>query len=165
MVAEIALAAGLASSCFAMGESGRRRGMNSEPNVEEAVPFFMVYSMEESLRCYVDGLGFTMTHKWIPQGRVEWCRLQRGGGALMLQEYGKGRKPEGARGLGVSICFTCKDAIALYHEFSGRGIEASKPFVGNQMWVTSITDPDGYRVFFESPTDVPEETEYTEPGP
>ena len=26
------------------------------------------------------------------------------------------------------------------------------------MWVTSVTDPDGYRVEFESSTDVPEET-------
>ena len=41
------------------------------------------------------------------------------------------------------------------------GIAASKPFVGNMMWVTSLTDPDGYRLDFESPTDVPEETEYS----
>jgi len=30
------------------------------------------------------------------------------------------------------------------------------------MWVTSLTDPDGYRIDFESPTDVPEETVYSE---
>jgi lactoylglutathione lyase len=29
------------------------------------------------------------------------------------------------------------------------------------MWVTSLFDPDGYRIEFESPTDVPEETEFS----
>jgi len=39
----------------------------------------------------------------------------------------------------------------------------SPPFVGNGMWVTSLVDPDGYKVLFESATDTPEETEYSEP--
>jgi lactoylglutathione lyase len=30
------------------------------------------------------------------------------------------------------------------------------------MWVTILTDPDGYKLDFESPTDVPEETVYSE---
>jgi len=30
------------------------------------------------------------------------------------------------------------------------------------MWVTSLTDPDGYRLEFESLTDVPEDTELSE---
>jgi hypothetical protein len=29
------------------------------------------------------------------------------------------------------------------------------------MWVTPLVDPDGYKIFFESPTDVPEETVYS----
>ena len=41
-------------------------------------------------------------------------------------------------------------------------MEASEPFVGNNMWVTGLTDPDGYKLYFESPTDVPEETKYSE---
>jgi hypothetical protein len=28
------------------------------------------------------------------------------------------------------------------------------------MWVVVFTDPDGYKLDFESPTDAPEETEY-----
>ena len=47
-------------------------------------------------------------------------------------------------------------------EFRSRGIQASTPFVGNGMWVTSLSDPDGYRIEFESYTDVPEETEFSE---
>jgi hypothetical protein len=29
------------------------------------------------------------------------------------------------------------------------------------MWVTSLSDPDGYQIAFESPTEAPEEAEYT----
>ena len=57
----------------------------------------------------------------------------------------------------------CADAIAIYHDAVSRGLTASRPFVGNNLWVTSLTDPDGYRLEFESPTDVPEDTVYSEP--
>lgn len=134
----------------------------TEPNIKQAVPFFMVTNIEESVRFYTDGLGFQMTKQWTPEGKLEWCWLERGGAALMLQEYRKAFLPEEKLGVGVSICFTCDDALALYREFRSRGISARRPFVGNSMWVTSLSDPDGYRIDFESYTDAPEETEYAE---
>ena len=145
--------------------------MSSEPaesNVRQAVPFFGVSDIEASLRFYVDGLGFEMKHKWVVDGRVRWCWLQNGGAALMLQEFAReghgSRAPQEKLGVGVSICFICKDALAIYRDVTSRGIQASRPFVGNAMWVTSMSDPDGYRIEFESPTDVPEETEYSVTG-
>lgn len=137
----------------------------SEPvsNVEQAVPFFSVSSMDASLRFYVDGLGFVMKNKWIDDGKLRWCWLQLGGAALMLQEFrNDGDRARGKLGEGVTIFFICKDAIAIYHEVRSRGLHASTPFVGNNMWVTSLRDPDGYKLDFESPTDVPEETIYSE---
>jgi len=135
-------------------------------NVQQAVPFFMVANIEESLRFYVDGLGFEMTYRWIDEGKLRWCWLQNGGAALMLQEIRKeghdSWAPEGKVGLGVSICFICEDALAIYREVIRRGLQAKTPFVGNGMWVTSLTDPDGYKIFFESHTDVPEETVFFE---
>jgi len=139
-----------------------------ESNVQQAVPFFRVSTLETSLRFYVDGLGFAMTKKWTPDGdgRVWWCWLELGNAALMLQEYRKegpnAWTAESKVGVGVSISFQCKDALALYKEFKGRGIEAKKPFVGNGMWVTMVEDPDGYKLEFESLTDVPEETVFSE---
>ena len=42
-----------------------------------------------------------------------------------------------------------------------RGLQTKqKPFVGNHLWVVSFLDPDGFHIDFESPTEVPEETEY-----
>ena len=138
----------------------------SEPNVQQAVPFFAVSDMEASLRFYVDGLGFEMTNKWIVEGKVRWCWIERGDAALMLQEYRtEGHdswKPESKVGVGVSICFICEDALAIYHEVTARGVQASRPFVGNAMWNFSVSDPDGYRLEFESDTDVPEGTLYSE---
>ncbi len=137
-----------------------------ESNVRQAVPMFAVADMQASLRFYVDGLGFEMTHKWIDEGVLRWCWLVIGEAALMLQEFKKEGHdswvPQGKVGEGVSINFQCLDALVIYREFRSRGISADKPFVGNAMWVTSVTDPDGYNLFFESPTDAPEEAEYEE---
>ncbi len=47
-----------------------------EPNVKQAVPFFGVTKIEASVRFYVDGLGFTKTKEWVPEGRLRWCWLQ-----------------------------------------------------------------------------------------
>ena len=136
-------------------------------NVKQAVPFFGVTDIEASVRFYVDGLGFTMTLNWSPEGRIRWCWLKLGDAGVMLQEYWKDGRPGGAPagplGQGVSICFMCDDAIAIYHDALSRGLTPSRPFVGNNLWVTSLTDPDGYRLDFESPTDVPEDTVYSEP--
>ena len=137
----------------------------TKPNVKQAVPFFWVMDIDASLRYYVDGLGFERINSWVDAGKLRWCWLELGGAALMLQEFWReGRHanlPVGKLGEGVSICFICEDALAIYREVTARGIQASRPFVGNGMWVTSLTDPDGYHIMFESPTDAPEETEYS----
>jgi|ERR1700683_3676177 len=140
----------------------------TEANVKQAVPFFRVSNMEASLRFYIDGLGFEMKNKWIDEGKLRWCWLEIGTAALMLQEFRKeghdSWKPEGKVGVGVSVCFQCKDALAIYREITSRGIEAKRPSVGNALWVTIVKDPDGYNLEFASPTDAPEDSEYSEPA-
>jgi len=139
-------------------------------NVKQAVPFFGETNMETSLRFYVDGLGFKMKNHWIPDraedhpdGRIRWCWLQLGEAAIMLQEFRPQSRPKETLGTGASVSFMCEDAPALYREFKSRGIQTRKrPFVGNRLWVVPVTDPDGYRMEFASPTDAPEESELTE---
>jgi catechol 2,3-dioxygenase-like lactoylglutathione lyase family enzyme len=141
-------------------------GIKTEPNVQQLVPLFGVRDIQESLRFYIDGLGFSMTNNWSPEGRLRWCWLELGGVAIMLQEFwGEGHRrtvPDGKVGVGIGINFICKDALAMYREMRSRGIEVKRPFVGNAMWVAEVADPDGYCLYFESPTDVAEETVFSE---
>ena len=138
----------------------------SAGNVKQAVPFLRVTDMQQSLRYYMDGLGYSMKHKWIDGGKLRWCWLTIGAAALMLQEFWKegphAGRPEGKLGQGVSLVFICEDAVAIYREITSRGIDASEPQVGNSMWVTVLIDPDGYQLEFESPTDTPEETKLSD---
>ena len=133
----------------------------SNLNVKQAVPFFMVRNMVNSLDFYIEKLGFTIKHQWVPGEKIEWCWLQLGNAAIMLQEYRQSPLTE-KLGEGVSICFICEDALAIYNHIISNGLPASEPFVGNNMWVVGVIDPDGYKIFFESPTDVPEETMYSD---
>lgn len=138
----------------------------TEPNVQQAVPFFSVSNIEVSVRYYVDRLDFTLARKWIVEGKLRWCWLQIGNAALMLQQFPKeGRDswtPGGKLGEGVTIYFKCRDARAIYREAIRRGAQASKPMVGNGQWETNLSDPDGYRIIFVSQTDLPEDTELSE---
>ena len=104
-------------------------------DLEQMVPFLWVTSMERSIRHYVDGLGFAIKHEWIDDGKL---------------------------GAGVGLCVTCGDAIAIFRELRGRGIAAGEPVVGNRFWVTTVVDPDGYKMDFESPTDVAEDTKLSD---
>ena len=150
-------------------------------NVKQAVPFFWVRNMDASLKLYVEGLGFKIKQRWIPDraedhpdGRIRWCWLESGGAAIMLQEFRKegdgkisleGRITEIPEklGLGVSINFQCEDALALYREFKLRGVQIARtPFVGNRLWCVKVIDPDGYILWFNSPTDAAEESELEE---
>lgn len=131
-------------------------------NVRQVVPFLWVHDLDASRRFYVDGLGFRVTRHWIDEGKMRWCWMELGGASLMLQEFwreGHHRNlPQTPVGVGVSVAFICADALAVYRAIVARGIDATRPAVGNGMWVTDVIDPDGYRLFFESPTDAAEGT-------
>jgi lactoylglutathione lyase len=138
-------------------------------NVKQAVPFLWVTDMETSLRFYVDGLGFVIKRRWIPEGdehypsdgKIRWCWLEIGEAAIMLQEFSRHGRPKDMLGTGVSICFVCGDALTLLRAFRSRGVEPRRrPFVGNGQWVVPLIDPDGYRMEFSSATDAPEESEF-----
>ena len=132
-------------------------------SVTAVVPLLMVTSMERSLAFYVEGLGFTIKNRWMPDGRLRWCWMALGEAALMLQEANDSTREKmsaaGKVGNGVGLYFQCQDAIAIYRDAATRGIQAlHEPQVGNFTWEVFFADPDGYKINFSSPTDLPEET-------
>ena len=132
-------------------------------NIRLAVPFFMVTDMEASLRFYREGLGFSLTNQWIPAEKIEWCWLERDAVSIMLQQPRRlNEEQSGPKGTGITISYQCADALSLYNEFKAKGLTPAEPFVGNGMWVFGVKDPDGYCLEFESLTEVPEETTYTD---
>jgi len=135
--------------------------LKSNLNVKQAVPFFMVVNMDKTLNFYIKKLGFAIKHQWGSRGKIEWCWLQLDNASIMLQEY-RQNPPTEKLGEGVSIYFICEDALTIYNQIISNGLSTTEPFVGNNMWVVGIRDPDGYNIFFESPTDVPEETMYSD---
>jgi predicted enzyme related to lactoylglutathione lyase len=122
----------------------------------------MVKDMELSINFYIKALGFSMTESWLDKGKIKWCWLNIGNAAIMLQEYDEKTNVKEKQGEGVEIFFICEDALAIYTQITSNGISVSEPFVGNKMWVVQVKDPDGYKISFESFTDVPEETKYSE---
>jgi len=110
----------------------------ADENVQQVVPFLRVTNMERSVPYHVDGLGFTIRHRWVKDGKLEWCWMARGGAAMMLQEFRAAGHESRKAGGGVSLVFICEDAVAIYREVMSRGVEASEPEVGNAMWVTSL---------------------------
>ena len=100
----------------------------TQPNVKQAVPFFMVSDLARSFAFYRDRLGFTLRNQWIVKGEMQWCWIELGSAALMMQELRRPNEPDawqklGTPGAGVTICLQCEDALALYR---GSGHKASR---------------------------------------
>jgi uncharacterized glyoxalase superfamily protein PhnB len=119
--------------------------------VRELVPLLFVDDINRSVEFYRDRLGFTVTQRWEPDGALAWCRLQRDGSALMLQQATDEDAPASERGRGVGFFFVCDNADTMYAEFVARGLEVAPPqaaFYGmNQLF---LRDPDRYDLCFES---------------
>lgn len=122
--------------------------------VRELVPLLFVEAIERSLAFYRDRLGFELTQSWEPEGKLAWCRLERGGAAIMLQQACDEDGPAAGRGRGVGFFFLCDDAAALHAELAAGGLELPPPqiaFYGMQQLY--LRDPDGYELCFQNQVD------------
>lgn len=127
--------------------------------VHELVPLLFVEDLDHSVAFYIDQLGFEMKLKWEPDGKLSWCRLERGNAALMLQlacPDEDGSAEERSKGLG--LFFNCDDAQAMYEELLSKGLSLEAPQVAfygmNQLF---LKDPDGYELCFQNQVEPPTE--------
>jgi catechol 2,3-dioxygenase-like lactoylglutathione lyase family enzyme len=136
---------------------------NSNPaGVKQAVPLYLVRNMQACIDFYVKGLGFDVTNTWLVDGEMRWCWMSMGDAAMMFQLLVGDKALDKKLGLGVELCLQCNQALVMYERALLNGLPVGEPFVGNNMWVVSLRDPDGYKINFESPTDVPEGTTYNQ---
>jgi len=120
--------------------------------IQELVPLLFVEDILRSAAFYQHRLGFEMTMKWEPAGKLAWCRLERGGAALMLQQaLPEEDGPAEGRGRGVCFYVNCEEAGEMHADLASRGLSVAAPqasFYGmNQLFVK---DPDGYELCFQS---------------
>ena len=131
----------------------KARLLEPETNVRASYPLLYVEDIERSLAFYCDQLGFTLTERWDPNGRLAWCSLTMEGAQIMLQSA----EPEDLTGLNkgnsdVALFFLCADVDSLYEKFRNRGADIAAPteaFYG--MRQLTLDDPDGRRICFEHP--------------
>ena len=125
---------------------------NPGTTVRQLWPLLFVSDIEHSTDFYCDKLGFDLVGKAEGDEGMFWCRIERGGACLMLQESSDGGPAVGAPGRGVAFYFVCDDVDAVYAEFLSRGLDLEPPstaFYG--MKQLFIPEPDGYAICFESP--------------
>jgi len=122
--------------------------------VQQVWPLLAVEDVERSLDFYQNMLGFTVVGRADAAGRLFWCRLERGGASIMLQQADEEDGAPRERGRGVTLYFVCDDVERLHAELSSRGARVAPVTVTDYgMKQLFVPEPDGYSVCFESPTD------------
>jgi uncharacterized glyoxalase superfamily protein PhnB len=116
-------------------------------------PLLAVQDINRSVEFYRDRLGFAVVGKAESEGKIFWCRLERGGASIMLQQADNEDGPPEGRGRGITLYFICDDADALYADLSLRGSQLTPPRLASYgMRQLFVPEPDGYSICFESPT-------------
>jgi catechol 2,3-dioxygenase-like lactoylglutathione lyase family enzyme len=122
--------------------------------VRQLRPLLVVADIDRSIGFYREKLGFAVVGRAETGGRVFWCRLERGGASIMLQQAEAEDGPAAGRGRGVAFYFICDDAERLHAEFSSRGLKLARPTVAEYgMKQLFVPEPDGYSICFENPTE------------
>ncbi|HWB52890.1 MAG TPA: VOC family protein [Tepidisphaeraceae bacterium] len=120
--------------------------------VRELVPLLFVGDIEASLAFYHERLGFDVVATWKPNNQLAWCRLERDGSAIMLQQAEEEDGPATGRGHGVNFYFNCDDVDLFYREVIERGLMAKAPTIAHYgERQLHLRDPDGYELCFQSP--------------
>jgi len=122
--------------------------------VRQLWPLLVVQDIDRSVAFYRDQLGFAVVGHAESDSKLFWCRLERGGSSLMLQQADEEDGPTKGRGRGVCFYFMCDDADAMYTELSARSLRLKPPTIAYYgMKQLFVPEPDGYAICFESPTE------------
>ncbi len=116
-------------------------------------PFFIVADLRESVNFYVDKLGFEVQYI-TDDDEPYFAMLGRGRVSVMLKASGQ-PVPNHTRyeWAGWDAHIGVADPDVLFAEFSAKGVHFNQPLKDNTDNIRgfSVTDPNGYRLFFGRP--------------
>jgi len=124
----------------------------SAARLRELCPLLFVRDIQRSIDFYCQMLGFKLARQAESEGKVFWCRLERDGCSLMLQQAEAEDGPGTGRGRGVIFYFICDDVDRMHAELTSRGLSLAAPETAYYgMRQVMVPEPDGYSLCFESP--------------
>jgi uncharacterized glyoxalase superfamily protein PhnB len=117
-------------------------------------PLLAVRDINRSVDFYQNKLGFSVAGRAEADGRLFWCRVERGGASIMLQQADDEDGPAESWGRGVTLYFVCDDADAMHAELVSLGVQVQPVSVAEYgMKQLFVPEPDGYAICFESSTE------------
>jgi glyoxylase I family protein len=147
-------------------KSAFRRGGFAVPiEVRGCSPLIQVFHMPTAIRFYRDVLGFAVTGKSNSLSNdpddVNWAMLELGAATIMLNTaYDPDdvpEAPEAARWSGhqdTCIYLACPDVDGAFEQLVAKGLKIAPPKVARYgMKQLYLTDPDGFYVCFQWPSD------------
>jgi catechol 2,3-dioxygenase-like lactoylglutathione lyase family enzyme len=113
-----------------------------------------VSSVENSLRFYVERLGFTVPWKVEIDGHVDVAQVDRAGCAIILAEHWPEKAGKGLMFISLNVEPETREAYvaaldALRAELEARGVSVKDGFWGYRVLV--VEDLDGNQLFFNYP--------------
>ena len=97
-------------------------------------------------------MGFRRVEAYEPNNKLSWCSVEFDGAELMIEQH---EDVTLKNDRDIDIYIVCADVSPIHEQWLQKGLKVSQihdAFYG--MRQIFVTDPDGRRVCFESPTPV-----------
>ena len=123
-----------------------------------ARPVLHVSDVEESLRFYINRLGFTSPWRYEEEGKTHVAQVDRQGCALILADTWPAKIGKGLIFISLNVEPQTHEAAtaaldALRAELGAKGVSVKEGSWGYR--VLMIDDPDGNQLFFNYPSETP----------
>jgi uncharacterized glyoxalase superfamily protein PhnB len=123
--------------------------------ITSCTPLLNVADVETSLGFWRDLIGFDVTYRHEPDGRLLFASLQAGDVRLMLN--GRGGDPAGRKArphyTEAVFSFAVASVHDLVQDLRAKGFDAPEPQAEDYgLDEIVVRDPDGYEIAFTSPT-------------
>lgn len=115
------------------------------------IPMLGVREVEQSLRFYVQQLGFVMVGDYVEDEVRWWAHVRRDQAELMLSRWSHPEEWEHLKAGHAHVIFYvyADDVRALHRDLEAAGVEVTElRTTFYRMVEFTCTDPDGYQVWF-----------------